>query len=436
MSSTRYPFVRPREAEPIPNQYLVMFKSGVTSVQRQNHKQWITEKHFSVQSARGLDEIYEGLLHEFNICDEEVTGYSCRLPEELAREIDTHDEVEFVEPDYKVWALDLVTQRDSPNWGLARLNHDNKVTEENRSTYIYDDEAAGKGTYSYIIDTGILANHEDFEGRATFGHNAVPGSSDTDKNGHGTHVAGTIGSKTYGVAKQTQLIGVKVLGDNGSGSNSTVMAGLEWALADAQRKGVTKCVANMSLGGGYSRALNKAVATAIRRGLTVVVAAGNEKEDASTGSPASEPTAITVGAFGMDDSVPVFSNYGKLVDIFAPGVDIISTWIDESGGNSLTETMTISGTSMASPHVAGLIAYYISKNPELNTPAKLTAHLKKLAVSGKLLKSSLKGESINSIASNGERGTVPNPNPNPIQQKPIKKGEEATEGGCAGEERK
>lgn len=435
MSASQYPLRRPGQPEVIPNQYIVVFKSGVSSVQRQSHRKWVDEQAIQAFSPRTQGEEMGALLHKFNICQEAVTGYCCRVPEALAREIDALDEVEFVEADMKVYACDLVKQEGAPSWGLARLNTDDMVTEENRGTYIYDDDAAGKGTYSYIIDTGILAEHEDFEERAVFGFNAVRGSSNTDKNGHGTHVAGTIGSKTYGVAKATQLIGVKVLGDDGSGSNSTVMAGIEWALADAQQKGITKCVANMSLGGGFSRALNRTVATAIQRGLTMVVAAGNEGTDASKSSPASEPTAITVGAFGITDAAPSWSNYGTLVDIYAPGVDISSTWIDETSGVSVTEVNTISGTSMAAPHVAGLIAYYISKHPELDTPAKLTAHLKKLGVSGKLAKASLKGGSVNLVASNGERGTLvvePTPPPPPVSE-PVKQPAEGTDGGAAGE---
>jgi len=401
-SQSSPPFRLPEQPEPIPNQYIVVFKDGTTSTTRQKHRAWAAERHFDVLSTQGHNIGTRGLLHKFNVCDGAVTGYCAQMTAELAEEINNTDEVDFVEQDYKVYALELVEQKDSPNWGLARLSHDDKLTDETKTVYTYDDDAAGAGTYSYIIDTGILADHVDFEGRATFGFNTVSGSSNTDKNGHGTHVAGTIGSKTYGVAKKTNLIGVKVLGDDGSGSNSTVIAGIEWALRDARAKGIKKCVANMSLGGGVSAALNRSVKAAVAAGLTICVAAGNEARDANTSSPASEPTAITVGSFGITDVMATTSNWGTKVDILAPGVNILSTWIDEEQGKALDRTKTISGTSMATPHVAGLIAYFISKDATLNTPAKLVAHLKKLGIKNKIDAASVRKGTVNAIASNGE----------------------------------
>ncbi|KAF8460592.1 peptidase S8/S53 domain-containing protein [Kalaharituber pfeilii] len=391
----------PSEPQHVPNQYIVVFKPTTTHEVRAEHRAWAAERNFQNVSVQGHGQGTSGLLHTFNICDGALMGYCARVSEDLAKEIEETDEVDFVEPDYKVYALALTQQQSAP-WGLARLSAGRKLTASSNNIYTYDDEAAGEGTYSYIIDTGILENHEEFEGRATFGYNAVRNSSNTDRNGHGTHVAGTIGSKSYGVAKKTQLIGVKVLGDSGEGTNATVIAGLQWALADAERRGVTKCVANMSLGGTFARALNTAVQAAYDRGLTMVVAAGNEGQNANRGSPSSEPTAITVGATAIDDTVPVWSNYGTRVDIFAPGVDIASTWIDESGGGSVTAINTISGTSMASPHICGLAAYLISKYPELDTPRKVTDRIVQLGVKGQIVPATLRGGSGNLLAHNGE----------------------------------
>lgn len=391
----------PAQGEAIPNQYIVVFKQGVTSQARATHRAWAAERHFSVLSLHGSGLGTVGLISKFNVCDGELCGYSAAIPAHLAEEINNTDEVDFVEPDYKVYALgQVVSQTNAGSWGLARLSSPTKLTPENDSEYLYD-ETAGEGTTAYVIDTGILAEHEEFEGRATFGFNAVRNSSDTDRNGHGTHVSGTIGSKTYGVAKKTKLIGVKVLGDDGSGSNSGVIAGIQWAVKDAREKGVTKCVANMSLGGGVNKALNRAVKLAVNAGVTFVCASGNEGSDASTSSPGSEPTVITVGATSKDDTCPDWSNYGPLVDIHAPGDYIVSTYIDESGNGSVTETSTLRGTSMASPHVCGLAAYLMAQDPTLNTPKKVTARIKELGLKGQIDPSSLQGNTVNLLAHNG-----------------------------------
>lgn len=177
-------------------------------------------------------------------------------------------------------------------------------------------------------DTGIYTSHPDFGGRASFGANFAD-NSNTDGNGHGTHVAGTTGSNTYGVAKKTNLIAVKVLGSDGSGTNSGVISGINWAANDVRSKGRSgKAVANMSLGGSFSQATNNAVAAATSAGLFMAVAAGNDGADASGSSPASEPSACTVGAIDNTKTEASFSNYGSIVDIFAPGVNVLSTWND------------------------------------------------------------------------------------------------------------
>lgn len=196
-------------------------------------------------------------------------------------------------------ALDFVTQNDVPSWGLARIS---QKANGDLSTYTHP-ESAGEGVTAYIVDTGININHKDFGGRARWGTNTADTVND-DEAGHGTHVAGTVGGSTYGVAKNVSLVAVKVLGGDGSGTNTGVMKGIEWAVADAKSKGKSsKCVANMSLGGGYSAALNKTIKAATDSGITFVVAAGNESTDASTTSPASADSAITVGASDINDKM-------------------------------------------------------------------------------------------------------------------------------------
>ncbi|KAH7026461.1 peptidase S8/S53 domain-containing protein [Microdochium trichocladiopsis] len=262
--------------------------------------------------------------------------------------------------------IDLVA---SLTEGLARVSSRQPGTTK----YVYDD-SAGEGVHAYIIDTGIFTEHPEFEGRASMGAAFVEGEDMTDGNGHGTHVAGTVGSKTYGVSKKVSLIGVKVLGANGTGSTAGVISGLEWAVNHANQNGwMEKSVANISIGGlrFLGHALNKAAAAAVEAGLFLSVAAGNWGLPAELVSPASEPTVCTVGATDRKDVRASFSNFGDSVDIFAPGVDIISTWND---GN----TNTASGTSMAAPHVAGLAAYMIGLGGDY-TPTTLCEHLQSVA---------------------------------------------------------
>ncbi|CAO2655571.1 Nn.00g043740.m01.CDS01 [Neocucurbitaria sp. VM-36] len=264
-----------------------------------------------------------------------------------------------------------VTQSSS-TWGLGRISH----VARGSTSYTYDD-SAGANTCSYVIDTGISTTHPEFEGRATFLANFAGDGSNTDGNGHGTHVAGTIGSKTYGVAKKTKLYAVKVLDASGSGTNSGVIAGINYVANDAKTRSCPNgAVANMSLGGARSTAVNSAAANVVTAGVFLAVAAGNEAQDASNSSPASEATAYTVGATDSSDRLASFSNYGTVVDILAPGVSILSTWLN--GG-----TNTISGTSMASPHVAGLGAYLLGFEGK-KTPAALSTRITTLSTKNKI----------------------------------------------------
>lgn len=287
------------------------------------------------------------------------------------------------------------TENSAP-WGLARISHRNSLTFGTFNKYLFATEG-GEGVDVYVIDTGTNYEHVDFEGRASWGKTIPHGDPDEDGNGHGTHCSGTIAGKKYGVAKKANILAVKVLKSNGSGSMSDVVKGVEWAAirhADnakaakaGKKKGFKGSTANMSLGGGKSPTLDLAVNAAVDLGLHFAVAAGNDNLDSCNYSPAAAEKAVTVGASTIADERAFFSNYGKCNDIFAPGLNIMSTWI-----GSKYATNTISGTSMASPHIAGLLAYFLSMQPAKDsayavadiTPKQLKANLIAVASQGKL----------------------------------------------------
>ncbi|ORY57922.1 subtilase [Pseudomassariella vexata] len=272
----------------------------------------------------------------------------------MMMEINAAEEVSFVEADTYVKALALQSQSNAPS-GLIRLSSASATASSAAAGYVFDD-SAGQGITAYVVDTGIMTTHEEFQGRAVMGANFI-NDVDTDENGHGSHVAGTIGGATFGVAKNVNLVGVKVLDADGGGTNSGVLQGLDFVANNASAEGLAgKAVMNMSLGGSRSRAINNAVEAIAAAGVVPVVAAGNENQDAGNTSPASAPNAITVGAIDQTtDAKASFSNFGTSVDIFGPGVDVESVGI-----TSDTATEVLSGTSMASPHVAGLAAYLMS----------------------------------------------------------------------------
>ena len=245
------------------------------------------------------------------------------------------------------------------SWGLDRINQRNLPLD---SSYSY--QYNGQGVKAYVIDTGINASHSEFVGRVLPGNTQIVDANGTnDCNGHGTHVAGTIGGSTFGVARAVSLIPVRVLDCLGSGTTSGVIAGIDWVIANHASN--EPAVANLSLGGGKSLALNDAIARLVADNVVVAVAAGNSNADACSSSPSSAPSAITVGASERADNRASYSNFGTCLDIFAPGSAIVSSWI-----GSANATNTISGTSMASPHVAGAAALLLEKNPSF-TPAQI-----------------------------------------------------------------
>jgi len=303
------------------------------------------------------------------------SAFATSLDQSALQTIVQDPAVHFVERDGLVRAYgdnDLCIKQKQATWGL------NRVTERKplmNGDFIYEEEY-GSNVTVYVVDTGIYTEHEEFEGRASWGANLISHEPELkDGNGHGTHCSGTIGGKTYGISRSVQLVAVRVLDSEGEGTYAEVIAGIEWLTRDALAK-KTPAVASMSLGGPKNKALDTAIQKAIEAGVIFVVAAGNENSDACQSSPANIPPAITVGATELahngiqdTDKRAYYSNYGTCVDIFAPGSYITSAWI-----GTPTSTKTISGTSMATPHVAGAVASYLTTNPTA-TPAQVKAYL-------------------------------------------------------------
>ncbi|MBW4717655.1 S8 family peptidase [Saccharothrix obliqua] len=295
-----------------------------------------------------------------------LNGFHAQLTAQQARRIAADPRVDFVQADLKIQVEG--TQTNPPSWGLDRIDQPNLPLD---NSYTYPNTASN--VRAYVVDTGIRTSHQEFGGRATWGTNTID-SNNTDCHGHGTHVAGTVGSRSYGVAKEVKLVAVKVLDCQGSGSSSSVVNGVNWVARNA----VKPAVGNMSLGGPADSATDTAVRGAVAAGITFAVASGNDNKTACNYSPARVREAISTNASNRSDQKASFSNWGTCTDIFAPGQDITSTW-----HSSDSATNTISGTSMASPHVAGAAAIYVSANPSA-TPAQVETALVNAATNGKI----------------------------------------------------
>jgi cerevisin len=426
------PILSSIDAETIPDSYIIKFKDHVDEHAANNHHMWVQDTHTQGESERlelrkrsipFTDKTFSGLKHTFDI-GEAFKGYAGHFDESMIEKVRNHPDVEFIERDTLVHTMvpvsnkDMITEdkcdgeteRQAP-WGLARISHRNTLNFGTFNKYLYSSDG-GEGVDAYIVDTGTNVDHVDFEGRAHWGKTIPSGDADEDGNGHGTHCSGTVAGKKYGVAKKANVYAVKVLRSNGSGSMSDVVKGVEFAATshleqkkkakDGKRKGFKGSVANMSLGGGKTQALDAAVNAAVRTGVHFAVAAGNDNADACNYSPAAASEPVTVGASALDDSRAYFSNYGKCTDIFAPGLNIQSTW----KGNKHAVN-TISGTSMASPHIAGLLAYYLSLQPAEDseyalasiTPKKLKENLISVATENAL--SDIPSDTPNLLAWNG-----------------------------------
>jgi subtilisin family serine protease len=293
-------------------------------------------------------------------------GFAMHATEAEAKKLAADGSVAYVEQSQKFTISD--TQDNPPSWGLDRIDQHDLPLD---NAYNYTDK--GDGVTAYVVDTGVMIDHPTFEGRATSGFDAIDGDNDaSDGHGHGTHVAGTIGGAEYGVAKGVNIVAVRVLNDQGSGTTEQVVAGIDWVAQNHSGPSV----ANMSLGGGVDDALDDAVRGAVSSGVTFAVAAGNSAADAADFSPARVAEAITVAASDDADGQASFSNFGAGVDLYAPGVGITSSWND--GG-----TNTISGTSMATPHVTGAAALYLSAHPDAS-PADVAAGLTAAATPDKI----------------------------------------------------
>jgi len=396
------PILSTETAKTIPNSYMIVFKDHVSHEDASAHHEWVQQIHTKTEDYRAelrkrsqiplVDDVFEGLKHTFHIPGT-LSGYSGHFDDEVVEQVRQHPDVAWIERDSEVHTMDggvqaekddgAQTEKNAP-WGLARISHRDSLSFGTFNKYLYTEDG-GEGVDVYVIDTGTNVDHVDFEGRAHWGKTIPQGDADEDGNGHGTHCSGTVAGKKYGVAKKANVYAVKVLRSNGSGSMSDVVKGVEHAAIAHDKKVKAKkdkkfkgSTANMSLGGGKSPTLDRAVNAAVGVGIHFAVAAGNDNADSCNYSPASADKAVTVGASTLADERAYFSNFGKCNDIFAPGLNIQSTWI-----GSKYATNTISGTSMASPHIAGLLAYFLSLQPAKDsgyavadiTPATLKKHL-------------------------------------------------------------
>ncbi|KAI2463601.1 subtilisin-like protein [Annulohypoxylon bovei var. microspora] len=345
--SAEAPLVNRDVADSIADNYIVVMKKADSKTLQAHYRQIHT-------TSQRIDDGNQGVVRTYEV--QGFNGYHIECDNATLESIRKNPTVDYVAQDGRVTAQSVIPNdvpRSGPTantWGLGRISH----RDSGIATYVDENDAP---TYAYMLDTGIRVTHQEFGGRAIFGHNFIKGSQDIDDNGHGTHTAATVGGNTVGVDNSTTLIAVKVLDQDSSGSWSGIIAGVQWAVNDAQSQGrISRSVINMSIGGPKFQPLNDCVKSAVDAGMTIIAAASNYGVDACTYSPASAPEAITVAAVDESDNRPSWSNYGTCVDIFGPGNNIYSAW-----NNSDTEYQTLSGTSMASPHVAGLVTYLFSR---------------------------------------------------------------------------
>ncbi|EPZ31599.1 hypothetical protein ROZALSC1DRAFT_27585 [Rozella allomycis CSF55] len=342
--------------------YIVLLRDGVN----------VDEHLYSLRQEFAASQRTEdnGIIHIY----ESFNGYAAKMDPNVLSILTNSDDILAIEANKEYSIMDV--QSSPPSWGLPRISSRNAFTLN--TPYFYNEKAAGQGVDVYVVDTGVRIEHEDFDGRAVWGITVPKGDKDADGQGHGTHVATTIAGNKYGVAKQAKIIAVKVLKDNGSGNLFDVLKGIDWV---AKQKETTKrpSVINMSLGGPKSFIINFVVELAVKKGVHVAVAAGNDNKDACQYSPASANGVVSTGASNINDERAFFSNFGECVTLFAPGLNITAGWKDSN-----TDSKTISGTSMASPHAAGVLALILSEKDM--TPAESKEKIVSLATKDKLTK--------------------------------------------------
>ncbi|KAK6464356.1 peptidase S8/S53 domain-containing protein [Scheffersomyces coipomensis] len=391
----------------IPNNYIIVYKEGLTIEQRMIHQMWIQQKYAFMVSSDDTN----SKLDFFNFGNDDenrdiFSGYFGYFPDSLLQLIQLDPAIQYIESDSEVHLNDYRVQ-EGASYGLSAISHRN---HDHKPEYLYDDQG-GKGVVAYLIDSGIMVEHEDFDGRARWGKAICPPYLEIDIFGHGTHCAGIIGSKTFGIAKQVELVAVNVGYLPGTVFTSNVIKGFEFAALDHRqtienkKKGFKGSTVNVSIGGGDSKAMDSAANALTKAGLHVSVAAGNSGKDASKYSPARASGPITVGAVDLNNTMAEFSNYGSSVDIFAPGVQVESTYIIGFSAN-------MTGTSMAAPHVTGLLSYFLSLQPDSNSeyakelllPKELKNRVIKYATKGVL--NGLISDSPNLLAFNGAGGNL------------------------------
>ncbi len=388
-----------------PKQYIVVFKKSAVAQEVRSSREPLAASDV-IRKISGSLESRHQMGRPKKIFSSALQGAVYRLEDDQLASLKNDPDIAYIEKDQLIRIGGI---QSSPEWGLDRLDQAHLPLDKK-----YEHDEGGGAVNAYVIDTGILISHQQFEGRAAHGADTVDNDGDaTDCQGHGTHVAGSIASRLYGVAKNVKIFGVRVLDCSGSGTNSDVIAGVDWVT----KNHIQPAVANMSLGGGASQALDDAIRAGVAAGVTFVVAAGNENQNACNVSPARVPEAITVGASTISDARASFSNFGTCVDVFAPGQDIKSLGI-----TNITATDTMSGTSMASPHVAGVAALYLSRHPQAS-PAQVAQAIVSGAISGKI--SNPGTGSPNRLANArflGE-GSQPQPGPEPQPDHELKNGE-------------
>lgn len=392
-----------------PNSYIVVFKEHVGVEAALLHMARVeVDKLIAGVNAMTDDQFSDGLPQLITIPEADGTpmiGYVASLADAHVEMLRQDPDIEYIEEDQIItvdpWYVTTDDTEDGPErppWGLARISHRDWSSDNSKTEFLFS-EADGSGVKAYVIDTGIDISHPDFGGRARYGKSFVRDTTTgdytraNDANGHGTHVAGIIGSNTCGVAKMAELIAVRVLDGDGSGTLSDVIAGVGWVVKEHLKKPTDKSVINMSLGGMRSPTLDRAVNGAASSGVHVVVAAGNEATNACNGSPSGADKVLTVGASTQEDGVAFFSNYGPCLDVFAPGHFILSTWLNG-------QYKLLSGTSMASPHVAGIAAALLSRSEEKMSPSKLIESIVAISTKDVLEEVPHADDTVNALAYN------------------------------------